>query len=381
MNLASPDGASPWLPRYFLPVVCCCFLLGSLPIEAVAKVKAIYKLLVTDYRGNRWIDYTAVDASTYVTYNGGTTFIKDVQVLAHWKVKSEGSLYGKSLTNMKAWKAKRPELQVVPNPSTVSASKAVPVSNSVQMSQQLAPAVALRNRQRLALAKLASHQQAKEFSKFADARNVKVSDLLTPEKREKIKLAQAIPGMIESTPKNKPLLTKGKRITAINKVDKKASQKVNLVTLPAKPKPKPEPRRSPQQLNSTVLRRVNRYKNLIQSAAKHHNVDPELLSALVYVESGGNYQAVSPKKARGLTQLTAATAKELGVTDVFDPRQNIFGGAEYLGKQLKSFGKESLALAAYNAGPTRVRTRQKLPSETRRYIQKVLQVKSELEAQ
>ena len=379
MNLASLF-TSPWLLRYFLPIVCYCFFLGNLPIEAVAKVKAIYKLLVTDYRGNRWIDYTAVDASTYVTYNGGTTFIKDVQVLAHWRVKSEGSLYGKSLTNMKAWKPKQPEVQVVPNPSAVSASKAISRSKSAQISPQLATAaIALRNRQRLALAKLASHQQAKEFSKFANSRNVEVSDLLTPEKREKIKLAQAIPGVIESTPKNKPLLAKGKKITAIDKVDKKASQKVNLVTLPAKPKP--ETRRSPQQLNSTVLRRVNRYKNLIQSAAKHYNVDPELLSALVYVESGGNYQAVSPKKARGLTQLTAATAKELGVTDVFDPRQNIFGGAEYLGKQLKSFGKESLALAAYNAGPTRVRKRQKLPSETRRYVQKVLQVKSELEAQ
>ena len=110
MNLASLF-TSPWLLRYFLPIICYCFFLGNLPIEAVAKVKAIYKLLVTDYRGNRWIDYTAVDASTYVVYNGGITFIRDVQVLAHWRVKNEGSLYGKSLTNMKAWRPKQPEVQ------------------------------------------------------------------------------------------------------------------------------------------------------------------------------------------------------------------------------------------------------------------------------
>ena len=214
--------------------------------------------------------------------------------------------------------------------------------------------------------------------KFANSKNVEVSDLLTPEKREKPRLAQVPPVMIEPTPKNKVLLDKEKKITV---VDKEPSQEVNLVILPARPKSKTKTRRRSQRLNSTVLRRVNRYKNLIQSAAKYYNVDPELLSALVYVESGGNYQAVSPKKARGLTQLTAATAKELGVTDVFDPRQNIFGGAEYLRQQLKSFGKVSLALAAYNAGPTRVRSRRKLPSETQQYVQKVLRVQSELEAQ
>jgi soluble lytic murein transglycosylase-like protein len=279
---------------------------------------------------------------------------------------------------MKAWRPKQPEVQAAPNPSVASIPKAISRSNSVQMSQQFAPAVALRNHQRLALAKLASHQQAKEFSKFADSRNVEVSDLLTPEKREKPRLAQVPPVMIEPIPKNKVLRDKEKKITV---VDKKPSQEVNLVTLPTRPKPKTKTRRKSQRLNSTVLRRVNRYKNLIQSAAKYYNVDPELLSALVYVESGGNYQAVSPKKARGLTQLTAATAKELGVTDVFDPKQNIFGGAEYLRQQLKSFGKVSLALAAYNAGPTRVRSRRKLPSETQQYVQKVLRVQSELEAQ
>ena len=70
-------------------------------------MKTIYKLLVTDYRGNRWIDYTAVDSSTYVAYNGGVTFIKDVKVISHWKIKSDESLYGKSLINTKLIKQRK----------------------------------------------------------------------------------------------------------------------------------------------------------------------------------------------------------------------------------------------------------------------------------
>ena len=136
-----------------------------------------------------------------------------------------------------------------------------------------------------------------------------------------------------------------------------------------------------QKLNNKILARVNRYKNLIRSAARDNDLDPELLIALVYVESGGNSRAVSPKKASGLTQLMAGTAKDLGVTNVFDPRQNISGGARYLKQQMDSFGQVSLALAAYNAGPTRVKTRNRLPSETQKYIKKVLQVKRALEAQ
>ena len=87
------------------------------------------------------------------------------------------------------------------------------------------------------------------------------------------------------------------------------------------------------------------------------------------------------KKASGLTQLMAGTAKDLGVTNVFDPRQNISGGARYLKQQIDSFGQVSLALAAYNAGPTRVKKRNSLPSETQKYIEKVLQIKRALEAQ
>ena len=154
----------------------------------------------------------------------------------------------------------------------------------------------------------------------------------------------------------------------------KKNQQKKLTSVDAKSKRK-------QELNDKILARVNRYKNLIRSAARDNDLDPELLIALVYVESGGNSRAVSPKKASGLTQLMAGTAKDLGVTNVFDPRQNISGGARYLKQQIDSFGQVSLALAAYNAGPTRVKKRNSLPSETQRYIEKVLQIKRALEAQ
>jgi soluble lytic murein transglycosylase-like protein len=68
------------------------------------------------------------------------------------------------------------------------------------------------------------------------------------------------------------------------------------------------------------------------------------------------------------------------VHNVFDPRQNLLGGAKYLDQQLQSFGNEMAALAAYNAGPNRIR-RGSLPPETREYVKKVLAVKNLLGSQ
>jgi hypothetical protein len=91
-------------------------------------------------------------------------------------------------------------------------------------------------------------------------------------------------------------------------------------------------------------------------------------------ESGGNPMAESPKGAGGLMQLMPATAQELGVTDVFDPEQNLRGGAKYLRQQLERFGDPSLALAAYNAGPANVDKYGGVPpfAETQNYIAKIL---------
>jgi soluble lytic murein transglycosylase-like protein len=117
------------------------------------------------------------------------------------------------------------------------------------------------------------------------------------------------------------------------------------------------------------------FKDLIESAARRHGVDPALLAALVKQESNFNPNAKSGVGAKGLTQLMDATARGLGVTDSFDPAQSLEGGARFLGGLLKQFNSnESLALAAYNAGPGAVQKYGGVPpyEETQRYIPKVL---------
>jgi soluble lytic murein transglycosylase-like protein len=89
----------------------------------------------------------------------------------------------------------------------------------------------------------------------------------------------------------------------------------------------------------------------IVSAATYHGIEPLLLYSVMNQESAFDDQAVSPKGARGLMQLMPATAARFGVTNIFDPQQNIYAGARYLSFLLDIFdGDLSLALAGYNAG-------------------------------
>jgi soluble lytic murein transglycosylase-like protein len=117
---------------------------------------------------------------------------------------------------------------------------------------------------------------------------------------------------------------------------------------------------------------INRY---IQQAARHHQVDPHLIRAVIKVESNFNSRAISSKGARGLMQLMPKTAQDLRVANSFDPRQNIYGGTKYLRILLDSYdGDITRSLAAYNAGPGRVKRGGSLPRipETRAYVTKVL---------
>ncbi len=117
------------------------------------------------------------------------------------------------------------------------------------------------------------------------------------------------------------------------------------------------------------------FQSLIESAARKYGIRPALLAALVKQESNFNPNAQSGVGAKGLTQLMDATARGLGVTDSFDPAQSLEGGARFLGGLLKQFkGNESLALAAYNAGPGAVQKYGGIPpyQETQRYVPKVL---------
>lgn len=107
----------------------------------------------------------------------------------------------------------------------------------------------------------------------------------------------------------------------------------------------------------------------IEQAAAAHGVDPRLLAALVWQESGFDPDARSGAGAIGLAQLMPGTAAELGV-DPYDPAQNLAGGARYLRAQLDRFGDIDLALAAYNAGPGKVAAAGGVPAieQTRDYV-------------
>ena len=119
-----------------------------------------------------------------------------------------------------------------------------------------------------------------------------------------------------------------------------------------------------------------RFDAEIQAAASRNGIDPALLKALIRAESNFNPRAGSPAGAQGLTQLMPGTARSLGVTDPFDPKQAIEGGARYLAQQLRAFGGDaSKALAAYNAGPGAVQRHGGIPpyAETRNYVSRVLE--------
>jgi hypothetical protein len=115
------------------------------------------------------------------------------------------------------------------------------------------------------------------------------------------------------------------------------------------------------------------YNDIINEAARTYNIDPKLIMAMVQAESGGNPRAVSKAGAGGLMQLMPETAKELGVSNVFDPQQNIMGGVKYLSQLQNQFGSPQLAAAAYNAGPGNVRKYGGVPPfpETQNYIKKI----------
>lgn len=110
-------------------------------------------------------------------------------------------------------------------------------------------------------------------------------------------------------------------------------------------------------------------------AASQHGVDPHLIKAMVSVESGYRIFATSPKGARGPMQLMPETARELGVRNIYDPSENIYGGVRYFRLLLDRFDNDvELALAAYNAGPKAVRKHKGIPpyAETRAYVKKVM---------
>jgi soluble lytic murein transglycosylase-like protein len=126
---------------------------------------------------------------------------------------------------------------------------------------------------------------------------------------------------------------------------------------------------------SACYRNPDEFEPIIKSLASEYGVDKSLVKAVIHAESGYNPNAVSSKGAQGLMQLMPKTAQGLKVGNSFDPKENIRGGIRYLRFLLDTFkGDVTLALAAYNAGLSRVSQYGGVPpyQETRNYISKVL---------
>jgi hypothetical protein len=116
------------------------------------------------------------------------------------------------------------------------------------------------------------------------------------------------------------------------------------------------------------------FTSLIAEAAQRTGLSADLIGAVIRAESGFQASAVSPAGAMGLMQLMPGTARGLGVTDPFDPRQNVMAGSEYLRRQLMRFGTLEKALAAYNAGPGAVERHGGVPPyrETQEYVRRIV---------
>jgi soluble lytic murein transglycosylase-like protein len=135
---------------------------------------------------------------------------------------------------------------------------------------------------------------------------------------------------------------------------------------------------SGDRYDSQLIAKATQYDSIIEHAAISSSLEPNLLRAVIVVESGFNSRAVSKRGAVGLMQLMPATATRFGVSNPYDPQQNVHAGARYLKFLIDRFGQNiRLALAAYNAGEEAVdRNGGQIPpfTETLAYVPRVLKI-------
>ena len=182
----------------------------------------------------------------------------------------------------------------------------------------------------------------------------------------------------------------GRRVIATSEQDKKAEDKIAATSSAEPSTPKEtsasQDQAAPEAASATSIQSqgdnapaaATDLDAMIEQAAAKHQIDPELVKAIVRVESNYNPRAVSPAGALGLMQLIPATAMRFGVANPFDPQANLDGGIRYLKYLLGQYGGNlQLSLAAYNAGEDAVaRNGGTIPAyrETQDYIRKIAQL-------
>ena len=161
--------------------------------------------------------------------------------------------------------------------------------------------------------------------------------------------------------------------------------RISYTNVPASSSCSPMGSRKAEKRPAAVFRGgdSSRFDQEIRRTGRRYNVDPPLIKAIIHTESAFDHRAVSIRGAQGLMQLMPETARELRVSNPFNPRENIDGGTRYLRKLLDSFNDNLiLSLAAYNAGPGQVMRAGGVPRipETLRYVNKVLKRYKEYKA-
>jgi soluble lytic murein transglycosylase-like protein len=129
-------------------------------------------------------------------------------------------------------------------------------------------------------------------------------------------------------------------------------------------------------LNYQVTKRESQFSPIINKAADKHKIDAALIKAIILAESGYNPLATSEKGAVGLMQIMPGTAMALSTEDMYNPVHNIDAGVEYLKLLLDEFGGDlALAIAAYNAGSSKVHEYQGIPpyEGTRHFVKEVFE--------
>jgi len=123
------------------------------------------------------------------------------------------------------------------------------------------------------------------------------------------------------------------------------------------------------------INRLDKYEDIIQQASETYGVDMNIIKSVILAESSAKENAVSTANAKGLMQIIDSTAKYLGINNVWDPKENIMGGAKYLSELLRKYnGNLKFALAGYNAGPGNVDKYNGIPpfTETQAYVKRVI---------
>ncbi len=126
--------------------------------------------------------------------------------------------------------------------------------------------------------------------------------------------------------------------------------------------------------SSSALDRLSVFDDIINQASEQYGVPTNIIKSVILTESAANQNAISKCKAKGLMQLMDGTARDMGVKNVWDAKENIFGGTKYLSQMLRQYnGDLKLALAAYNAGPGNVDKYNGVPpfDETQKYVTRV----------